>query len=64
MVVDRNATNALLNKTDQLQSDFKTLQTTMNHQFINVRQDLHLIIEMFRAQQDQLDHQQTQLAGV
>lgn len=60
MLIDRNATNVLLNKTDQLQSDVRTLQTTINH----MQQDLHLIIEMFRTQQAQLDHQQTQLAEV
>src|SRR5262249_41953003 len=55
MLVDRNATNTLLNRTDQLQNDFRTLQATLNQQFANMQQDLHLIIEMFRAQQAQLE---------
>lgn len=59
MLVDRDATNVLLNRTDQLQSDFRTLQATIN----NMQQDLHLIIEMFRAQQTQLDRIEAKLSG-
>lgn len=63
MLIDRNATNILLNRTDQLQSDFRTLQATINQQFANMQQDLHLIIEMFRAQQTQLDRIEAKLSG-
>ncbi len=64
MLIDRNATNILLNRTDQIQSDFRTLQTTINQQFANMQQDLHLLIEMFRTQQTQLAEVRQEVDGV
>lgn len=59
-----NATDTLIKNTDQIQADLRAMQTSINQQFTNMQQDLHLIIEMYQAQKAVLDKIDTRLQAI
>lgn len=56
--------DSLVKTTDEIQYDLRALQNSMSKKLDVMQQDLHLIVEMFRSQQTQLNKMDTQLVAL